>query len=438
MWSVFLSLCLFFQPNSAEEVMLLDTTETTSELGWTTHPKLSGWDEVSVLDDRGKLIRTFEVCNVNQNSRQQDSWLATPFLLRQSAPRMFVTLRFSVRDCASLRTPSPTCRETLTLYYKQADSQAELMKTWTPEPSSSDKESREGWVKIDTIAADKSFSKVEPSSPHQYQPNRYSRINVKTRSFAPLTRGGFVLAIVDSGACVSLMGVSIFYRRCPATSLHLASYPATPSGAEPTALVPVIGSCVPHSRAQGGTPPRMHCNAEGEWMVPVGGCVCDKGYEPNVNGSACLAPQWQFCSPSPDIFPSETLGLRNSGQRDDGWVKVPDREVRHGSACEASLRGKTGLLCQRHSKHSAIPDYSRAAVSEGSGMWGLSDTVITLGGLGMLQSNLYSIEHCTAYLALWFCRCSEGEAKVRGHASVLSHAEAKRFPTLLPAASVRL
>uniref|UniRef100_A0A8C3APT3 receptor protein-tyrosine kinase n=1 Tax=Cyclopterus lumpus TaxID=8103 RepID=A0A8C3APT3_CYCLU len=230
------------------------------------------WDEVSVLDDRGKLIRTFEVCNVNQNPRIQDNWLATPFLYRHSAPRVFVTLRFSVRDCASLRSPSPTCRETLTLYYKQADSQRE-----------------EGWVKIDTIAADKSFSKVEPSSPHQYQPNRYSRINIKTRSFAPLTRNGFVLAVVDSGACVSLMGVSVFYRRCPATSMYLASYPATPSGAEPTALVPLSGTCVPHSRAQGGTPPRMHCNAEGEWMVPVGGCVCDEGYEQNLNGSACLA-----------------------------------------------------------------------------------------------------------------------------------------------------
>lgn len=58
------------------------------------------------------------------------------------------------------------------------------------QPSSTEKESREGWVKIDTIAADKSFSKVEPSSPHQYQPNRYSRVNIKTRSFAPLTRKG--------------------------------------------------------------------------------------------------------------------------------------------------------------------------------------------------------------------------------------------------------
>eukprot|EP00064_Thunnus_orientalis_P017340 superscaffoldBa00003657_g17421 len=268
--------------------MLLDTTESTSELGWTTYPD-TGWDEVSVLDDRGKLIRTFEVCNVNQNPRQQDNWLATPFLYRHSAPRVFVTLRFSVRDCASLRSPSPTCRETLTLYYKQADSQRELERTWAAEPSSREKDTREGWVKIDTIAADKSFSKVEPSSPHQYQPNRYSRINIKTRSFAPLTRNGFVLAIVDSGACVSLMGVSIFYRRCSATSLYLASYPATPSGAEPTALVPVSGICVPHSKAQGGTAPRMHCNAEGEWMVPVGGCVCDEGYEPNVNGSACLA-----------------------------------------------------------------------------------------------------------------------------------------------------
>lgn len=96
-------------------------------------PSLPQWDEVSVLDDRGRLIRTFEVCNVNQNPRVQDNWLATPFLLRYSAPRVFVTLRFSVRDCASLRTPSPSCRETLTLFYKQADSQRELERTWAAE-----------------------------------------------------------------------------------------------------------------------------------------------------------------------------------------------------------------------------------------------------------------------------------------------------------------
>ncbi|TSR75265.1 Ephrin type-B receptor 5 [Bagarius yarrelli] len=266
--------------------MLLDTTESTSELGWTTYPD-TGWDEVSVLDDKGKLIRTFEVCNVNQNQRLHDNWLATPFLYSHSASRIFVTLHFSVRDCASLRSPSPTCRETLTLYYRQADSQREVERTWSAEPSSG--ETKEGWMKIDTIAADKSFSRVEPSLPHQYKPDRMRGINVKTRSFGPLTRRGFVLAIVDSGACVSLMGVSIFYRRCPATKLYLASYVATPSGAEPSALVPVTGTCVLYSQPQGGTTPRMHCNAEGEWMVPVGGCTCEAGYQPNPNGSACIA-----------------------------------------------------------------------------------------------------------------------------------------------------
>ena len=88
-----------------------------------------------MLDDKGRLIRTFEVCNVNQNTRVQDNWLATPFLFRQEAPRIFVTLRFSVRDCSSLRSPSPTCRETLTLFYKQADSQRELERTWAAEVS---------------------------------------------------------------------------------------------------------------------------------------------------------------------------------------------------------------------------------------------------------------------------------------------------------------
>lgn len=117
----------------------------------------------------------------------------------------------------------------------------------------------------------------------------------------------FVLAIVDSGACVSLMGVSIFYRRCPATTLYLASYVATPTGAEPTALVPVTGTCVPHSQSQGGTAPRMHCNAEGEWMVPVGGCTCDAGYEPNHNGSACLG---EFCHASLRHFKLRSLSLR--------------------------------------------------------------------------------------------------------------------------------
>ncbi|XP_051920939.1 ephrin type-B receptor 5-like isoform X3 [Hippocampus zosterae] len=116
------------------------------------------------------------------------------------------------------------------------------------------------------------------------------------------------------------MGVSVFYRRCPATSLYLASYPATPSGAEPTALVPVAGACVAHSQAQVGSGPRMHCNAEGEWMVPVGGCVCDEGYEANLNGSACLACPVGYFKPASGSAPCSVCPANSRTSREGSSV----------------------------------------------------------------------------------------------------------------------
>lgn len=140
------------------------------------HLSFFQWDEVSVLDDKGKLIRTFEVCNVNQNQRLQDNWLATPFLYRHSAPRVFVTLRFSVRDCASLRSPSPTCRETLTLYYKQADSQRELERTWVAEVR------RELGGKCDAVWFVKHARLTqEKQRPHKYR-GLYGRIKIGRRT----------------------------------------------------------------------------------------------------------------------------------------------------------------------------------------------------------------------------------------------------------------
>ncbi|KAK1163356.1 ephrin type-B receptor 5 isoform X1 [Acipenser oxyrinchus oxyrinchus] len=265
------------------EVMLLDTTRSTAEMGWSTHPD-TGWDEVSVLDDRNQLIRTYEVCNFNLPN--QNNWLATPFVMRGSAPRMHVTLRFSVRDCSSVRNVGASCKETFTLYYKEADSQTEALQGWG-ETEDAGEPGGGGWVKIDTIAADKSFSRVEQSQQHESK--RGHRMNVKTRSFGPLTRKGFILGFVDSGACISLVGVSLFYRKCPETFRSLAHFPDMPSGAEPSSLVPVDGSCVPNAQSQTATTPKLHCNADGDWMVPVGVCVCEAGFESNQNGSACTA-----------------------------------------------------------------------------------------------------------------------------------------------------
>ncbi|MGH0115128.1 UNVERIFIED_CONTAM: hypothetical protein FKN15_070648, partial [Acipenser sinensis] len=132
----------------------------------------SQWDEVSVLDDRNQLIRTYEVCNFNLPN--QNNWLATPFVMRGSAPRMHVTLRFSVRDCSSVRNVGASCKETFTLYYKEADSQTEALQGWG-ETEDDGEPGGGGWVKIDTIAADKSFSRVEQSQ--QYESKKGHRMN---------------------------------------------------------------------------------------------------------------------------------------------------------------------------------------------------------------------------------------------------------------------
>uniref|UniRef100_A0A8C7BZ78 EPH receptor B6 n=1 Tax=Neovison vison TaxID=452646 RepID=A0A8C7BZ78_NEOVI len=106
----------------ALEEVLLDTTGETSEIGWLTYPP-GGWDEVSVLDDQRRLTRTFEACHVAgaPPGTGQDNWLQTHFVERRGAQRAHIRLHFSVRACASLGVAGGTCRETFTLYYRQAE-----------------------------------------------------------------------------------------------------------------------------------------------------------------------------------------------------------------------------------------------------------------------------------------------------------------------------
>uniref|UniRef100_A0A8C8YGT0 EPH receptor B6 n=1 Tax=Prolemur simus TaxID=1328070 RepID=A0A8C8YGT0_PROSS len=106
----------------ALEEVLLDTTGETSEIGWLTYPP-GGWDEVSVLDDQRRLTRTFEACHVAgaPPGTGQDNWLQTHFVERRGAQRVHIRLHFSVRACSSLGVSGGTCRETFTLYYRQAE-----------------------------------------------------------------------------------------------------------------------------------------------------------------------------------------------------------------------------------------------------------------------------------------------------------------------------
>uniref|UniRef100_A0A3Q1JHA5 Ephrin type-B receptor 3 n=1 Tax=Anabas testudineus TaxID=64144 RepID=A0A3Q1JHA5_ANATE len=238
----------------------------TTELAWTTFPE-SGWEEVSGYDDSMSPIRTYQVCNVRQPN--QNNWLRTDFIPRKGVLRVYVELKFSVRDCASIPNIPGSCKETFNLFYyeSEGDTATDTSPLWRENP----------YVKVDTIAPDESFSLLEAG-----------RINTKVRSFGPLSKAGFYLAFQDLGACMSLISVRVFFKKCSTTIANFAVFPETATGAEATSLVIAPGACVTNAM-EVSVPLKLYCNGDGEWMVPVGSCTCVAGFEPSADGTQCQA-----------------------------------------------------------------------------------------------------------------------------------------------------
>ncbi|XP_023283321.1 ephrin type-B receptor 2-like [Seriola lalandi dorsalis] len=231
----------------------------------------SDWEEVSGYDEHMNTIRTYQVCNVFDSS--QNNWVRTKYIRRRGAQRIHVQMKFSVRDCSSIPNVPGSCKETFNLYYYESDSDmaTKSSPSWMENP----------WVKVDTIAADESFSQVDLGG-------RIMKINSEVRSFGPVSRNGFYLAFQDYGACMSLIAVRVFYRKCPRVIQNGAVFPETLSGAESTSLVAARGVCVPNGE-EVDVPIKLYCNGDGEWMVPIGRCMCKAGYEVVDNGTLCRA-----------------------------------------------------------------------------------------------------------------------------------------------------
>ncbi|XP_053294718.1 ephrin type-B receptor 3 [Pleuronectes platessa] len=250
----------------AVEETLMDSRWATTELAWTTFPE-SGWEEVSGYDDSMSPIRTYQVCNVRQPN--QNNWLRTDFIPRRGVLRVYVELKFSVRDCASIPNIPGSCKETFNLFYyeSEGDTATDTSPLWRENP----------YVKVDTIAPDESFSLLEAG-----------RINTKVRSFGPLSKAGFYLAFQDLGACMSLISVRVFFKKCSTTIANFAVFPETATGAEATSLVIAPGACVTNAM-EVSVPLKLYCNGDGEWMVPVGSCTCVAGFEPSADSTQCQA-----------------------------------------------------------------------------------------------------------------------------------------------------
>uniref|UniRef100_A0A8B9JXJ1 receptor protein-tyrosine kinase n=1 Tax=Astyanax mexicanus TaxID=7994 RepID=A0A8B9JXJ1_ASTMX len=199
----------------------------------------------------------------------QNNWLQTNWILNEGAQRVFVELKFTLRDCNSLPGGLGTCKETFNVYYYESND----------EDGRNVHESQ--YTKIDTIAADESFTELDLG-------DRVMKLNTEVRDVGPLTKKGFYLAFQDLGACIALVSVRVFYKKCPFVVRNLALFPDTITGSDSSQLLEVSGTCVNNSLAD--ELPRMHCSAEGEWLVPIGRCMCQAGHE-EVNGSC------QVCKP---------------------------------------------------------------------------------------------------------------------------------------------
>ncbi|KAM6979142.1 ephrin type-A receptor 6-like [Tautogolabrus adspersus] len=242
------------------QVVLLDTTSVLGELGWKTYP-INGWDAITEMDEHNRPIHTFQVCNVMEPN--QNNWLRSNWISRQAAQKIYVELRFTLRDCNSIPWVSGTCKETFNLFYHETD-EAHGVKF---KPAQ--------YTKIDTIAADESFTQMDLG-------DRILKLNTEVREVGPMTRKGFYLAFQDIGACIALVSVRVYYKKCPFTLRNLASFPDTVPRVDSSSLVEVRGACIDHAEER--DTPKLFCGADGDWLVPLGKCVCSVGYE-EIDGS---------------------------------------------------------------------------------------------------------------------------------------------------------
>ncbi|OXB60463.1 hypothetical protein ASZ78_000754 [Callipepla squamata] len=249
-----------------KEVNLLDTSTAQGELGWLPDPPEVGWSEMQQMIN-GTPVYMYQDCSVLSEG-DTDHWLRTNWIYRgEAASRVYVELKFTVRDCKSFKGEVVTCKETFNLYYMESEQDVGIQFR------------RPMFIKLNTVAADRSFTNRDIESGAM-------QLNTEVCPIGKLSRRGFYLAFQNSGACVAMVSVRVYYKTCPEVVQGLAHFPETLAGSE--GLTEVPGACVEYAAEEMGSPPRMHCSTDGEWLVPMGRCLCAVGFE-EVDGS-CVGP----------------------------------------------------------------------------------------------------------------------------------------------------
>lgn len=283
-WRSVAALWIILLTTRADEEILMNTKKETSDLKWTTYPLTSmaeQWEEVSGLDEENNSVRTYQIC---QADGSVSHWLRSKMIERRGASQVYVELRFTMIECSSRNTNSRSCKETFNLYYHQTDTDdaTESHPPWMENP----------YVKVDTVAADFLLRKGGDK-----------KFNVKTLRLGPLSKRGFYLAFQAQGACMALLSVRVFFKKCPSLTRSLSVFPET----IPRALVQEsVGDCVRNAVLLGSKsrPPKMFCAEDGQWVdQPSSSCTCSKGYEAGPGELECRACAAGHFKPNPGAGP---------------------------------------------------------------------------------------------------------------------------------------
>ena len=166
---------LVFSLGSADQHVLLDTTKEAM-LDWTRYPygpnsPTPGWVEESFTNfEKSINWRSYVVCDVSYNN--VNNWLWTPFITRGSANRLYIELKFSLRNCDLFPGNAVQCKETFSLLYYEFDAATKEPPPWEPE----------------------SYKLIDQVKPLNYNSHRLPCLNRTTIS----------MALIESVHCIDL------------------------------------------------------------------------------------------------------------------------------------------------------------------------------------------------------------------------------------------
>jgi ephrin-B len=90
------------------------------------------WVEESFTNfEKGINWRSYVVCDVAYNN--VNNWLWTPFVERGIANRIYIEIKFTIRDCSLFPGNALSCKETFSLLYYEFDAATREPPPWEPE-----------------------------------------------------------------------------------------------------------------------------------------------------------------------------------------------------------------------------------------------------------------------------------------------------------------